>query len=624
MSQGRSSIDETEGIEAHTPGAQLRGLLRRGRSFSARERHCCYLNTGDPRFVNISTASGLNFPDDGRGLSAVDWDLDGDLDFWINNRNAPQVRFMRNDYPGNNHYVALRLEGKSCNRDAIGARVELTLREPNKQRKLIKTLHAGEGYLAQSSKWIHFGLGKSADIESVLVHWPGGNKESFRGCSADRRYKLVQDSGEVKEWSPPNRELKLKASPVQLPAPTKKARILLTSPSTIPNLHHETFERRLLPIKIPKTGALLINLWASWCRPCLVELKEFRESKSKFEAANLEVIALSVDGLGDDNSDAKKAQARWKQMEIPFKGGMATADLLDKFQLQLNQLFDLHDTILVPFSFLMDRQGRLGAIYKGPVSVEQLLKDVKYMELEGEERRRVAFPFPGKWATPIVHYRKLIVAVDMVMQGRIVDAVSYEKQNHSALSQDSQYHILLFNLGQAFTKMDKHEAAISYYLQALKFNPDLDGAHFNLGATYAMQNNFDKATYHFNRTIEINPDDLQSYLSLGKCYSSQGKLQEATRQYRKALKMQPDLSQANYELSICLAIGGNIDPAIHHYRLAMKKTPAYAGINSQKQFSQAVQMAITTLENGGAEQKNAAENIRNRYAAFQQELSSGS
>ena len=44
---------------------------------------------------------------------------------WINNRNGPQIRFCRNDVPSRNHYLAVRLEGRTCNRDAIGARVEV-------------------------------------------------------------------------------------------------------------------------------------------------------------------------------------------------------------------------------------------------------------------------------------------------------------------------------------------------------------------------------------------------------------------------------------------------------------------------------------------------------------------
>jgi len=80
-------------------------MISAGRSFSGRERHCAYLDTGKPaggdplRFVNVSATTGLDLPDDGRGLALTDWDQDGDLDVWISNRTAPRLRFFATMYP---------------------------------------------------------------------------------------------------------------------------------------------------------------------------------------------------------------------------------------------------------------------------------------------------------------------------------------------------------------------------------------------------------------------------------------------------------------------------------------------------------------------------------------------
>ncbi len=143
-------------------------MLRRGRSFSGRERNCAYLNLGNskeggPRYANISALSGFDFADDARALAIADWDHDGDLDVWVSNRNTPQLRFLRNDNTSGRHFLSLKLvgSGTTTNRDAIGARVEVVIAKPKsdiRHPKLIKTLRAGEGFLAQSSKWLHFGL----------------------------------------------------------------------------------------------------------------------------------------------------------------------------------------------------------------------------------------------------------------------------------------------------------------------------------------------------------------------------------------------------------------------------------------------------------------------------------
>ena len=69
----------------------------------------------------------MDFPDDGRAISVTDWDNDGDLDLWITNRTAPRLRLMRNDTKEVNSFISLRLRGngKTVNKDAIGARVEI-------------------------------------------------------------------------------------------------------------------------------------------------------------------------------------------------------------------------------------------------------------------------------------------------------------------------------------------------------------------------------------------------------------------------------------------------------------------------------------------------------------------
>ena len=65
-------------------------------------------------------------------------------DLWITNRTAPRVRFLRNNLKSKNGYLAIKLQGngRSTNRDAIGARIELHL-DGEEKKRLVKTLHAG-------------------------------------------------------------------------------------------------------------------------------------------------------------------------------------------------------------------------------------------------------------------------------------------------------------------------------------------------------------------------------------------------------------------------------------------------------------------------------------------------
>src|SRR4030095_16598737 len=115
----------------------------------------------------------------------------------LGNTPARGLSFRRNNLPPGHHFLSLRLEGRNCNRDAIGARVEVHL--PGCTTPLMRTLHAGDGYLAQSSKQIHFGLGDATQVAKLVVRWPGGKREEFANPEPDHRYLVVQGTGRLQD-----------------------------------------------------------------------------------------------------------------------------------------------------------------------------------------------------------------------------------------------------------------------------------------------------------------------------------------------------------------------------------------------------------------------------------------
>jgi len=144
---------------------KINDLVREGRSWSGHERNCCFLNTHQTRFANISSVSGLDFPDDGRGLAVVDWDHDGDLDLWVTNRSGPRVRFLRNELHGKSHYLALRLigNGTTVNRDAIGTRVEVRVSRVEDQVVRKQTRHLCGRFVRGKGIWVSRVSGCTSD-----------------------------------------------------------------------------------------------------------------------------------------------------------------------------------------------------------------------------------------------------------------------------------------------------------------------------------------------------------------------------------------------------------------------------------------------------------------------------
>jgi len=102
-----------------------------------------------------------------RGLAVADVDSDGDLDLLFTSCGGP-VRLLRNDTPGGRSLQIL-LVGRRGPRDAIGARLEVV----RGGSAVAFEVRAGSGYLSQSQRAIHVGLGEAAGADDVRIRWPG-------------------------------------------------------------------------------------------------------------------------------------------------------------------------------------------------------------------------------------------------------------------------------------------------------------------------------------------------------------------------------------------------------------------------------------------------------------------
>ncbi|MDF1786658.1 MAG: hypothetical protein P1U82_12375, partial [Verrucomicrobiales bacterium] len=116
-----------------TPGytrnfRDLNDKVAQGKSFSGYERNPLFMNLAGKGFSEVAGLFGVDYDDDARAVAVVDWDRDGDLDLWVTNRTAPQVRLLKNNQGAPGTSVAIRLigNGTTTNRDAIGARLTLT------------------------------------------------------------------------------------------------------------------------------------------------------------------------------------------------------------------------------------------------------------------------------------------------------------------------------------------------------------------------------------------------------------------------------------------------------------------------------------------------------------------
>ena len=346
----------------------------------------------------MSGVSGLDLPEDGTGIGFCDWDHDGDLDLWVSNRSAPQVRFFQNRGAGSGKSLRLLLEGRDCNRDAIGARVVM---EIVGGKPITRTLRAGDGYLSQSSKWLHFGIGQG-EVGEVEVRWPGGESERFSGLRSGAAYRLRQGDGRASVWVPPAvaSAVFVKPEPPGAAAPEETTAIVLAIPLPLPALEYETDSGETAQVfGTPLEGrrGLLVNLWATWCSPCITELEQFVAAKEQLDAAGVGVLALSVDGLSGGAGAKRLAVEKLRGLGFPFHSGAATERLIEFLQITNDELLVAQRPLPVPTSFLIDHNWRLIAIYKGKVEPSAAIAELGRLGLPFEQRRPGTLPFGGRW-----------------------------------------------------------------------------------------------------------------------------------------------------------------------------------------------------------------------------------
>ncbi|GAA4887696.1 hypothetical protein GCM10023311_09360 [Flaviramulus aquimarinus] len=132
-----------------------------------------------------------------RSTISFDYDNDGDLDLIVTNfsgklylyENTSIDTFFTNETSGN--YIKIELEGTASNTNAIGTKVELY---PNTGPDQFR-YHHGSAYLSQSILPVHFGLSTASVINSIVVTWPLGSKETFFDVPVNNTIKITEGSG---------------------------------------------------------------------------------------------------------------------------------------------------------------------------------------------------------------------------------------------------------------------------------------------------------------------------------------------------------------------------------------------------------------------------------------------
>ncbi len=123
------------------------------------------------------------------------------------------------------------------------------------------------------------------------------------------------------------------------------AQVRVGSPT--PEFHAATLDGtdRTKSIADYKGEVVLINLWATWCGPCVIEMPSIQRLYDRYRGAGLKVVAVAVDDPG------------FEQRILDFVGEHhLTFEILHEGSGKIEQAFQTQG---IPATFLVARDGRI-------------------------------------------------------------------------------------------------------------------------------------------------------------------------------------------------------------------------------------------------------------------------
>ena len=543
----------------------------------------------------MSGAVGLDFLQDGRCFALADFDHDGRLEIFLKNRNAPQLRVLKNVMKDLPPSIAFRLRGTRSNRDAIGAVVTVKAEAMRQTR----TLQAGSGFLSQHSKEVFFGLGDAKGPVRATIRWPSGLVQELRDLNVNQRVWVDEGvaPSRIEPFKTPPQRLKPKssvavdgkaearpfpASPAGGDKTGQDSEILpetvetwLLAPVTAPDFSLPDQAGQPRSISQFRGKPLLLVFWTPKIASSEKELAAFERIHSVGKPQGLQMIAVNVRETGDEG-EMPDIPSLARKLHLSFPILRCTDDIAAIYNILYRYLFDRHRDLTLPTTFLIDSKGDIVKVYRGPMNPDQVAEDVRHIPETAAARIAKALPFPG--ITDVAEFPRNYLSYGSVFFQR-----GYFDQAEAlfrlALRDNPSSAEALYGLGSACLKQGKNGEARDSFEHAIKLTasyPDtLPNAWNNLGLLATRDGRTDEAVQYFQEALKLSPDHLVALDNLGNAYRQQKRWDDARAILQHAVEVSPEDPEANYSLGMVFAQLNDTERAYTYLQQALKYRPGY-------------------------------------------------
>ena len=173
----------------------LRELDQGQISWNGFEHNRLLLSLDAQDYTDIAFLLSVGFEYDWRAVVGADLDSDGRPDLLVAQYDFVGQGFeltlhaYQNTLQTGNHWIGVDLQGHP-HRQPIGAKVIVRTSEGQQVGRIV----TGDSFLSQHPARLHFGLGPSAAVDSVEIHWPDGSVERHTDWAADRYHVAAPKS----------------------------------------------------------------------------------------------------------------------------------------------------------------------------------------------------------------------------------------------------------------------------------------------------------------------------------------------------------------------------------------------------------------------------------------------
>jgi thiol-disulfide isomerase/thioredoxin len=144
------------------------------------------------------------------------------------------------------------------------------------------------------------------------------------------------------------------APPNSTEQPTDKKKIVYPpAPQAIMQADVKNLDETTYKLQDKKGKVVLVNLWATWCGPCIGEMPHLIEMQEKYRDQGFEII-----GLDTDDESKEEIEAFAAKHKLNYQLGWANSDIM-------TEMVKLSKMNGIPQSILINREGQLTGVFTG-------------------------------------------------------------------------------------------------------------------------------------------------------------------------------------------------------------------------------------------------------------------